>query len=117
MKTQLEKIEKIQKSYLPTNPNKLDELQALDKKVKRPATAFAYTFGAIGSLVLGTGMCLAMKVIGASNPVLMPVGIGVGLVGIAMVSATYFIYRKILKKRKEKYANEILSMANTLLSE
>ncbi len=109
---QNEQVEAIKAQYLPAKASKLDELKALDRKVKRPAEIFAYTFGTIGSLVLGTGMCLAMKIIGD----LMPLGIGIGLAGIAMVSANYFLYNKLLKRRKEKYAAQIVALSDSLLN-
>lgn len=110
--TENKTVERIRGDYLPAERTKLDELKALDRKVKRPAEIFAYTFGVVGSLVLGTGMCLAMKVIGN----MMPLGIGVGLVGIALVTVNYFLYKKILKSRKQKYANEILKLTDDLLN-
>jgi hypothetical protein len=117
MNNQTAIVEKIHNDYTPTQPSQIDELRALDKAVKRPANIFAYTFGTVGSLILGTGMCLAMKIIGAATPLLMPVGIGVGLVGIAMVSANYFLYKKLLTKRKAKYGAEILALSNKILGE
>ncbi len=110
---QKEKVEKMQAQYLPAQKTKLDELKAMDKKVRRPAKAFAYIFGGVGSLVLGTGMCLAMKVIGN----IMPVGIAVGVVGIIMVSVNYALYKKLLKQRKSKYAEEVLALSNEILGE
>ena len=107
--------EKLINEYSEKEVTKLDELKALDSKVKRPALIFAYIFGTMGSLVLGVGMCLAMKIIGGTTP-LMIVGIIVGLIGIAMVSTTYPIYAKILKSRKAKYADEIISKSNELLN-
>lgn len=104
-------VERIRGEYLPTQKTKLDELKALDRRVKRPAEIFAYTFGSVGSLVLGTGMCLAMKVIGD----MMVLGIAVGVVGIALVTANYFLYEKILKSRKKKYGKEILALSDDLL--
>ncbi len=108
---QNQEVEQIRAQYTPTQTTKLDELKALDRRVKRPAEIFAYTFGSVGALVLGTGMCLAMKVIGN----LMPLGIAIGVVGIAMVSANYFFYKKILKNRKEKHAKEIFALSNEIL--
>ena len=110
--TESKTVESIKAQYLPEEKSGLDELKALDRKVKRPAEIFAYTFGIVGSLVLGTGMCLAMKVIGD----MMLLGIGVGLVGIAFVTANYFLYKKILKSRKQKYAKEIVELSDTLLN-
>ncbi len=110
-KNQLKQITKIKVNYQTKEQTKFSELKALDKKVKRPAEVFSYVFGSIGSLVLGTGMCLAMKVIGN----MMPLGIIIGVVGIAMVSVNYFIYKKILDKRKNKYKDKILAITSELL--
>lgn len=109
-------IEKIRASYVKKESSKFDELRMLDKKVKRPAQIFAYVFGSISSLVLGTGMCLAMKVIGASTSFLMPLGIGVGLLGILLVCINYPAYKKILQKRKDKYSKEIFELSDSLLN-
>ena len=90
---------------------KLEQLKKLDRAARRPAEIFAYTFGIVGALVLGVGMCLAMEVIGS----MMPLGIVIGVVGIAMVTANYFLYRAILRSRKKKYAKEIVSLSDELL--
>ena len=100
MTTEMKTVEQIRDSYVEKGITKFDELKALDKRVKRPAEIFAYVFGSLSSLVLGTGMCLAMKVIGAGLSFAMPLGIGVGILGIALVSVNYPIYQKILKSRK-----------------
>lgn len=112
MKTETTVIKQISNFYKEKQPTKLDELKALNKKAKRPANIFAYTFGSISSLVLGTGMCLAMKVIGNS----MALGICIGVVGLGLVIATYPIYKAILKKRKEKYGAQIVELSNELLN-
>jgi len=108
--------ERLINGYTEKHPTKVDELKALDKKVKNPARIFAYIFGVIGSLVLGTGMCLAMKII-AQTTQLMLAGIGIGLVGILMVSVNYYIYQKILNKRKKKYAEQIIEKSNEILNQ
>ncbi len=105
----------IKGEYVPKQESKLDKLVKMHEKVKRPAEIFAYSFGTAGSLVLGTGMSLAMKVIGASLSFAMPLGIAVGVLGIAMVSGNYFLYRKILKNRKAKYGKEILTLSDEIL--
>lgn len=112
MKTETTVIKQISNFYKEKQPTKLDELKALNKKAKRPANIFAYTFGSISSLVLGTGMCLAMKVIGNS----MALGICIGVVGLGLVIATYPIYKAILKKRKQKYGAQIVELSNELLN-
>ncbi len=110
---QRKEVEQIKAAYLPKGKSKLDELKALDKKVHLPAQIFAYSYGVVGSLVLGTGMCLAMKVIGN----MVPLGLGVGILGIAMVSSTYYFYKKFLAKRKEKHARQILELSEGILKE
>ena len=112
MKTETTVIKQISNFYKEKQPTKLDELKALNKKAKRPANIFAYTFGSISSLVLGTGMCLAMKVIGNS----MALGICIGVIGLGLVIATYPIYKAILKKRKQKYGAQIVELSNELLN-
>ncbi len=110
-------VNAICEEYTEKPRTKFNDLLELDKKVKRPANIFAYAFGSAGALVLGTGMCLAMKVIGKKIAFMMPFGIVIGCVGIAMVTANYFLYKKILKSRKAKYGAEILSLSNELLHE
>ena len=112
MTTETKTIERIRASYTEKELTKLEELKALDKKVKRPAQIFAYVYGSLSSLVLGTGMCLAMKVIGNS----MALGIGVGLVGIALTLTTYPIFKAMLKARKNKYAKQIFELSDGLLN-
>ena len=114
MENQNKTVKKIMEQYQEKEVTKLDELKALDKKAKKGANIFAYVFGVIGSLVLGTGMCIAMEVILEGY---MLIGILVGLVGIAMVSLNYFIYKNKLQKSKNKYAQEIITKSKELLNE
>lgn len=107
-------VERVAKQYKEKEPSKLDELKALDKKVNCPALVFAYLFGSIGSLVLGFGMCIAMKVI-LEN--LFYLGIVVGVLGILMVSVNYPIYQKILKSRRKKYSEQVVELSNELLND
>ena len=107
-------VEKLMNNYKGKEANKLDELKALDKRVKTPITVFAYVFGSICSLLLGFGMCLAMEVI---LPGFMWLGIIIGLVGIGLCVLNYFIYKKVLGARKNVYDEKILELSNKLLNE
>ena len=91
---------------------KIDKLTRLDRQARRPAEIFAYTFGTLGALVLGVGMCLAMEIIGS----LMPLGIAIGVIGIVMVAVNCPIYKRILSQRKKKYAPEIVALSDELLN-
>ena len=57
--------QEIRSQYMEKQFTELDELRALDAKVKRPVTAAAYVVGTIGALVMGIGMSLTMTDIGS----------------------------------------------------
>ena len=108
-------IKEIKSSYEPKEKTKYDELIKLNKKVELPAYIFAYAFGIVASLILGLGMCLAMQVIG-SGVGLMVAGIIIGVIGIILVSVNYPIFLAIMKSRKKKYADKIISISDELLN-
>lgn len=107
----------IRAQYTEKKITELDELKALDKKVKRPATIFAISFGTVAAIILGAGMSLIMtdigEFIGLANA--MPAGIAVGVLGLALSIANYPIYTKILASRKEKYADKIVKLSDKIL--
>ena len=105
--------ESIAKDYAPKESSKIVALKKLDNKAKLPATIFTYSFGIISALVFGTGMCLAMQVIG-SGVAGMVLGIVVGIVGLAGCGVNYPIYKKMLEKGKAKYAYEIVELARQI---
>ena len=105
--------ESIAKEYAPKDHSKILALRKLDKKAKRPATVFTYTWGVISSLVLGIGMCLAMQVIG-NTMMHMLLGIVIGIIGMIGCGVNYPIYTKMLEKGKKKYAYEIVELAREI---
>lgn len=105
--------ESIAKEYVPKDSSKIVALRKLDRKAKLPATIFTYTFGIISSLVLGTGMCFAMQVLGGGI-IGMTIGIIVGIIGLAGCGVNYPIYKKILENGKKKYAYEIVELAREI---
>ena len=105
--------ESIAKEYAPKDSSKIVALRKLDRKAKMPATVFTYTFGIVSSLVLGTGMCFAMQVLG-SGVVDMIIGILVGIIGIIGCGVNYPIYKKMLENGKNKYAFEIVELAREI---
>ena len=105
--------ESIAKEYAPKENSKIIALRKLDRKAKLPANVFTYTFGIISSLVLGTGMCLAMQIVG-SGMACMVIGIVVGIIGIVGCSVNYPIYKKILDSGNKKYAYEIVELAREI---
>ena len=105
--------ESIAKEYAPKNSSKIVALRKLDRKAKMPATIFTYTFGIISSLVLGTGMCFAMQVLG-SGIIGMVIGVIVGIIGMIGCGVNYPIYKKMLENGKKKYAYEIVELAREI---
>ncbi len=106
--------ESIANQYAPKDTSKVVALRKLDARAKRPAAIFTYMFGIAAALVLGIGMCLAMKVIGDGSTAMMVLGIVIGLVGIACMSVNYPLYKKFLAKGKQKYAYEIMQLAKEI---
>lgn len=110
-------VQKIRTQYTEKEHTQLDELKALDGKVKKPANVFAYGFGAIGAIVMGAGMSLVMTDIGAQLGMAetMVPGIVIGVVGLAMAVFNYPIYKGILASRKKKYADQIIALSDKLM--
>ena len=109
--------ESIAKDYAPKDNSKVIALKKLDNKAKLPATVFTYSFGIVSALVFGTGMCLAMQVIGngvAGVVFGIIVGIIVGIIGLIGCGVNYPIYKKMLEKGKAKYAYEIVELARQI---
>ncbi|MBQ8747532.1 MAG: dihydropteridine reductase [Clostridia bacterium] len=102
--------ESIAKDYAPKEDSKIVALKKLDSRAKLPATVFTYTWGIVFALVFGTGMCLAMKVIGSS----MLLGVIVGVIGLIGCGVNYPIYKRLLEKGKAKYAFEIVQLAREI---
>lgn len=105
--------EAIAKEYAPKENSKIIALKKLDRKAKMPATIFTYTFGIVSALVVGTGMCLSMGVIGNTVNSFIT-GIIIGIAGFIGCGVNYPIYKKMLEKGKAKYAYDIVRLAREI---
>lgn len=118
MKDQEFLVQKIRTQYTEKQHTELDELKALDAKVKKPANIFGYTYGCVSAIVMGTGMSLVMtdigSVVGLASA--MVPGIAIGVVGLGMALTTYPIYKRILNSRKKKYAPEIMALSEKIMN-
>jgi hypothetical protein len=113
---QQKEIEAIRKKYLPREENKMDRLRALHAIPTQKAQMAALAIGVLGTLILGTGMSLAMTDFGAALGTLaMVIGIPVGIVGMVLVALAYPVYNRVLKKQRERIAPEILRLTDELL--
>jgi hypothetical protein len=111
-------VQKFRTQYTEKQHTELDALKELDAKVKKPANAFAYTYGSVSAIIMGAGMSLVMTEIGAMiglKSALIP-GIVIGVVGLGMALTTYPIYKKILSGRKKKYAPAILKLSEKIMN-
>lgn len=112
-------VQKIRTQYTERQHTELDALKELDRKVKIPASIFAYTFGTVSALIMGSGMSLIMtdigEMFGLKNP--MVPGIVIGILGFALAGVNYLAYKKILNNRRKKYADEIITLSNRILEE
>ena len=110
-------VQKIRTQYTEKQHTELDALKALDTKVKRPANAFAYTYGSVGAIIMGAGMSLVMTDIGAIIGLAstMVPGISVGVAGLVMALTTYPIYKRLLNSRRKKYAAQIMALSDRIL--
>ena len=110
-------VQKIRTQYTEKENTQLDELKALDNTVKRPANVFAYVFGSISAIIMGSGMSLVMtdlgEILGMSNA--MVPGIIIGVIGMVMAIANYPIYKKMLNSRRRKYADRIIALSDKIM--
>ena len=109
--------QKIRTQYTEKEHTQLDALKALDKKVKRPANVFAYVFGSVGAIIMGSGMSLVMTDIGqvlGLEETMVP-GIMIGVIGMLMAIMNYPMYNRVLGARRKKYADEIIALSDKIM--
>lgn len=110
-------VEKIRTQYMEKESTELDALRQLDAKVKRPANVFAYVFGSISAIIMGSGMSLVMTDIGTTlgmTDAMIP-GILIGIAGMLAAIINYPIYKAILGSRRKKYADKIIALSNKIM--
>jgi uncharacterized membrane protein YccF (DUF307 family) len=109
-------VEEIRKAYLPKEEDKMAELRRLHAIPTQKAQVASLAVGIIGALILGTGMSLCMTDIGAAlGNLALILGIMIGLAGAVMVAVAYPLYNRVLKKEREKIAQEILRLTDELM--
>lgn len=89
----------------------MERLRKLDRGVTQKSTAISLIFGVIGTLLLGIGMCCTM----VWSDSFFILGIAVGVVGIAVLSAAYPIYSFVIKRERAKIAPEIMRLTDELM--
>ena len=65
---------------------------------------------------MGTGMSMLMSDFASSIGTLaIPIGIGAGIIGIVIASFAYPLYRKVLKRERDRIASEIIMLSDELM--
>lgn len=112
-KSEREQIEDIRKDYVEKSEaeNKLEQLKALDKKVKSTPRACAIIFGVVGILIFGLGMTMFLE----WNIKIW--GVVVGVLGCGVMAVSYFVFKKLRKAMLAKYKSKILKLSDELLKQ
>ena len=113
---QQKEVEEIRKKYLPREEDKMEQLRKLHAIPTQKAQAASLAVGIVGTLIMGTGMSLAMTDIGAAlGSLAMVLGIFAGVAGMVLAALAYPAYNRVLRKQREKIAPEILRLSDELL--
>ena len=89
----------------------MERLRRLDRSAAKGAAAVSLIVGIISALIMGVGMCCTMV---WGNELFIP-GVLIGVVGIAGVIAAYPIYTRMVKRKREKLAPEIMRLTDELM--
>ena len=108
-----EEIKRIRGKYTPPTKEEtsMERLRRLDKSATKGAAVVSLIVGIASALLLGVGMCCTMV---WGNELFIP-GIAIGVVGIIGVIAAYPIYNRMVKRKREKLAPEIMRISEELM--
>ncbi len=113
---QQKEVEAIRKKYLPQEADKMEQLRRLHSLPTRKAQGVSLAVGILGTLIMGTGMSLAMTELGrAWGSLAMVIGIVIGIIGMVLIALAYPLYNRVLKKQRQKIAPQILQLSDELL--
>lgn len=109
--TERKEIESIRKQYEPKSQTevKLARLRRLNGRVNGVPKTAALCVGTIGAMLFGLGMAMAIEW------GLIAWGVVLGVIGVAVASTAYPVYKRLLARCKERYATEIITLSDELL--
>ena len=117
-----DEIKRIREKYTDERDekeSKLDRLVSLDERATRRAQTASIVLGIIGTLLLGSGMSLAMTelavILGKYSHLSMLIGILIGVTGIVIIALAYPVYNVSLKRERKKIASEIIMLSDELM--
>lgn len=106
---QQEEINGILKKYIPQEESAADRLRRLDRQTELPGMIVSITAGVIGALIFGVGMTCTIEWTDY-----FAVGVAAGIVGIALISAAYPIFKGITKRQRKKIAPQIIELSKKI---
>lgn len=111
-----DEVEAIRRKYVPQETDAMERLRALDARVGKKATAVSIAVGVIGTLVMGTGMSMAMTELGERllGEAGFLAGVACGVVGMVILACAYPLYNRTLRAERKKAAPEILRLTDEL---
>lgn len=114
-----EELKTILQKYQPKEETKMEQLRRLDASAEKKAMSASIAVGIIGALLLGTGMSFsttdfAIK-LGFMPGMNMTVGIVIGIVGLLIMGLAYPIYKRVVKKEREKIASRVFELTEELM--
>lgn len=103
-----DEVQKIRDKYVDKKVEKsnYERIKELDASTTKYATIMSVAIGTISSLILGTGMSCVMMWD------MMPIGIGVGLIGMVGCLLAYPVYKSMVKSARAKVQTEILALCD-----
>lgn len=106
-------IDSIRRQYAPReqSESKIERLRRLDALVKNAAIIWSLVLGVIGCLIFGLGLTMILE----WN--ILVWGIALMVVGSAPMAIAYPVYKRVLKKYKNRYGSEILKLSEELLNQ
>ncbi|MBQ8394163.1 MAG: dihydropteridine reductase [Clostridia bacterium] len=114
-KDERKEVEDIRKYYGGSETeDKLTRLRKLDDKAKMPPMLWSLSLGIIGTLIFGGGMSMVMLL---AEWYFILCGVLLALVGLGPIALAYPMYKKVSKKCKDKYGEEILRLSEEILNE
>ena len=105
-----EEIDRIRQKYLLKEENKMETLRKLDASTETSATVISLVLGIVGTLIMGSGMSMCMVFAGNY---FIP-GIILGVFGMVVVGLAYPVYKRMVRKKREKLAPKILALIEEL---
>lgn len=110
-------LKRIREKYSEKTEDKMEQVRRLDAQTTKKARTASIFLGIVGVLIMGGGMSLVMTDLGASLAIAysLPVGIAVGVFGMALAALSYPVYTHIVKKEREKIAPVIIRLTDELM--